>query len=620
MSGNMFANWFDIATFAFSNFKSAICAVPNMVRVKGVLIRLLFVLRRTEPKRLILILSFVVGILSGLAAVILKNLIHLIQHLLISWIPIDHGSLLFLAYPMVGILLTVFFVKYFVKDNISHGITRILYAISRRDSRLKRHNTYTSMVASSLTIGFGGSVGSEAPIVLTGAALGSQVGQYLGLDYKKITLLVGCGAAGAIAGIFKAPLAGLVFTLEVLMLDLTMASIIPLLISAVSAATVSSFLLGSQVPFEENLLEPFHMSNIPLYIILGVVCGLVAYYFTETTLKIERSLSKIDSWVKRLLIAGAALGLLIFLFPPLYGEGYDTLEAFFNGHAANVFENTFFYAYRDNFWITVIFLTLVLFLKVLAMAFTNGAGGVGGIFAPSLFMGGVAGFVVATIINATGFVQVSVVNFAMVGMAGMMSGVMHAPLTSMFLIAEITGGYEMIAPLAITVTLAYITIIYFEPHSLYTKRLAQKGDLITHHKDKAVLTLLRLDKVVENDFLPVNPNDTLGELVKIVSKSKRNLFPVLDDDKLLLGIVLLDDIRHIMFDPELYHTMQVKEFMTLPPEWVSLDEPMESVLKKFEETGAWNLPVVTKGEYQGFVSKSKIFSAYRNMLVQFCDE
>ena len=584
------------------------------------MIRLLFVLRRTEPKRLILILSLVVGITSGLAAVILKNLIHTIQYLLTSWIPIDNGSLLFLAYPMVGILLTVLFVKYYVKDNISHGITRILFAISRRDSRVKKHNTYTSLVASSLTIGFGGSVGAEAPIVLTGAALGSQVGQYLGLDYKKITLLLGCGAAGAIAGIFKAPLAGLVFTLEVLMLDLTMASIIPLLISAVTAATISGLLLGSQVPFEENLLEPFRTSNIPLYILLGVVCGLVAYYFTETSLKIEKRLSKIENWVKKLVIAGAALGLLIFLFPPLYGEGYDTLEAFFNGHGANVVENTFFYAYRDSFWITVIFLTLVLFLKVLAMAFTNGAGGVGGIFAPSLFMGGVAGYIVATIINATGFVHVSVVNFAMVGMAGMMSGVMHAPLTSMFLIAEITGGYEMIAPLAITSTLAYITIIYFEPHSLYTKRLAQKGDLITHHKDKAVLTLLRLEKVVENDFLPVNPDDTLGQLVKVVSKSKRNIFPVLDNDGLLLGVVLLDDIRHIMFDSDLYDTMQIKEFMTLPPEWVGLDEPMESVLKKFEETGAWNLPVVTKGVYQGFVSKSKIFSAYRKMLVQFCDE
>jgi len=348
------------------------------------MIRLLFVLRKIEPKRLILILSFVVGIASGFAAVILKNLIHFIQYALTSWISTGNGSLLFFAYPVIGIFFTVLFVKYFVKDNISHGITRILFAISRRDSRVKKHNTYTSMVASSLTIGFGGSVGAEAPIVLTGAAIGSQVGQYLGLDYKKITLLLGCGAAGAIAGIFKAPLAGLVFTLEVLMLDLTMASIIPLLISAVSAATISGFFLGSQVPFAENLLEPFSMSNIPLYILLGIVCGLIAYYFTETTLKIEKRLSKIENWIKKLVVAGAALGLLIFLFPPLYGEGYDTLEALFNGHGVTVFENTFFYAYHDSFWITVIFLTLVLFLKVLAMAFTNGAGGVGGIFAPSL--------------------------------------------------------------------------------------------------------------------------------------------------------------------------------------------------------------------------------------------
>ncbi|SDC25864.1 chloride channel protein [Williamwhitmania taraxaci] len=587
---------------------------------KSFLFRLLFWLRAMPPKRLIIILSFAVGIMSGLAAVVLKQLIHFVKFFLTSWFPVESESYLYLAYPMLGIFLTVLFVRYYVKDNISHGITRVLYAISRRESRLKRHNTYSSMIASSLTIGFGGSVGAEAPIVLTGASLGSQVGQWLGLDYKRITLLLGCGAAGAVAGIFKAPVAGILFTLEILMLDLTMASIVPLLISAVTATFVSNFLMGSQVPFAENLLEPFRMSNVPFYLILGLFCGLISYYFTETTLRIEQRLSRIDVWWKKLLIGGISLGLLIFLFPPLYGEGYETLEAFFNGHASDVFANTYFYAYRGSVIVTIIFLSLVLFLKVLAMAFTNGAGGVGGIFAPSLFMGGVAGYLVATIINATGWIQVSPVNFAMVGMAGIMSGVMHAPLTAIFLIAEITGGYTLFPPLAITATAAYLTIIYFEPHSLYTKRLAQSGDLITHHKDKALLTLLKLDSVIERDFTTVTPTDTLGQLVKSVSRSRRNLFPVVDDKGIFLGIVLLDDIRTVMFRSDSYETSYVKDFMSFAPASVSLLEPMESVLKKFEDSGAWNLPVVEDGLYVGFVSKSKILSAYREMLVQFSDD
>lgn len=572
------------------------------------------------PKRLIIFLSFVVGVMSGLAAVVLKQLVHLVKYLLTSWFPVDSESYLYLAYPMLGIFLTVLFVRYYVKDNISHGITRVLYAISRRESRLKRHNTYSSMIASSLTIGFGGSVGAEAPIVLTGASLGSQVGQWLGLDYKRITLLLGCGAAGAVAGIFKAPVAGILFTLEILMLDLTMASIVPLLISAVTATFVSSALMGSQVPFAENLLEPFRTANIPFYLILGIICGLIAYYFTETTLKIEKRLSKVEFWGKRMLIGGVSLGLLIFLFPPLYGEGYETLTAFFNGHGSDVFANTYVYAYRDSIWVTVVFLSLVLFLKVLAMAFTNGAGGVGGIFAPSLFMGGVAGYLVATIINATGLIHVSPVNFSMVGMAGMMSGVMHAPLTAIFLIAEITGGYSLFAPLAITATVAYLTIIIFEPHSLYTMRLAESGDLITHHKDKAVLTLLRLDSVVERDFTTVTPYDTLGQLVKSVSRSRRNLFPVVSDSGEFLGVVLLDDIRSVMFRSDRYDSSYVEEFMSFAPARVSLNESMESVLKKFEDSGTWNLPVVENGIYVGFVSKSKILSAYRELLVQFSDE
>jgi CIC family chloride channel protein len=562
----------------------------------------------------------VIGVLSGLAAVVLKNTVHFTRDLIQRIMEQGTLGFLYLALPGIGIIITVLYIKYFVKDDIGHGVSKILYAISKKGSKLKSHNTYSSIVSSTVTIGFGGSVGAEAPIVLSGAAIGSSIGQIFKLNYKTITLMLGCGAAAAIASIFKAPLAGLVFTLEVLMLDLTMASIVPLLISAVTATTISYFLLGREVTFAFEIIEPFALYKIPFFILLGVFCGLVSFYFSRTAMHFESRLSNITNPYKKVLLGALVLGVLIFLFPPLYGEGFNTLQSLLDGEPSAILNNSLLYPFRDNVWVILASLALLLVFKVFAMAATTGAGGVGGIFAPTLFMGGVAGYFLSKLLNNTVGTSLNEGNFALVGMGGMMAGVMHAPLTAIFLIAELTGGYALFIPLMITSTIAYITIMYFEPHSIYTKRLAARGELITHHKDKAVLTLLKLGNVVERDFTTVLPTDTLGKLVRTISQSRRNIFPVVDANKELIGIVLLDNVRELMFDTEKYENIQVKDLMTAAPEFILIDEPMEKVMDKFESTGAWNLPVIDKKKYIGFVSKSKIFSAYRDVLVQFSDE
>jgi CIC family chloride channel protein len=441
----------------------------------------------------------------------------------------------------------------------------------------------------------------------------------LKLNYKTTILLIGCGAAGAVAGIFKAPIAAIVFSLEVLMLDLTMWSIIPLLISSVSGALISYFLLGKGAVFAFTLQDPFMLNNIPFYILLGMLCGFFSLYFTMGTQAVESRFREIKNNYTRIIVGGFSLGILIFFLPPLYGEGYETLRNILTGNASDMLHGSLFFGIADNFWYFMLFLIMVMFLKVVAMAVTNGSGGVGGIFAPALFTGGIIGYVTSKIINRLHFIEVSEKNFALVGMAGIMAGVMHAPLTAIFLIAEITGGYGLFLPLIVTSTISYITIIYFKPHSIYTERLAKRGELITHHKDKAVLTLLKLNKVIEKDFKPVHPETTLGELVEVISKSKRNLFPVVDKEGKLMGVIHLDNVRDIIFNPSMYDTTLVENLMILPPETVHLNEPMESVMDKFEETGMWNLPVLDDDKYLGFVSKSKIFSAYRKLLVHFSD-
>ncbi len=624
-----------------------------------------------KEKQFILILSFLVGIFTALAALILKFFIHQIQNFLTDNFNATEANYLYLVYPVVGIFLAGWFVRNIVKDDISHGVTKILYAISRRQGRIKRHNIWSSIIASGITIGFGGSVGAEAPIVLTGSAIGSNLGSVFKMEHRTLMLLVGCGAAGAIAGIFKAPIAGLVFTLEVLMIDLTMSSLLPLLISSVTAATLSYITTGTEAMFKFHLDEAFALNRIPYVILLGIFCGLVSLYFTRAMNSVEGVFGRLDNPYKKLAFGGVMLSVLIFLFPPLYGEGYDTIELLLNGTSVvewdTVMNNSIFYGYSN---LLLLYLMLIILFKVFASSATNGGGGCGGIYAPSLYLGCIAGFVFSHFSNDFAFsAYLPEKNFALMGMAGVMSGVMHAPLTGVFLIAELTGGYDLFLPLMIVsvssyltiiafephsiysmrlakkgqllthhkdkavLTLmflplmivsvsSYLTIIAFEPHSIYSMRLAKKGQLLTHHKDKAVLTLMKMENVVEKDFVTVHPEMDLGELVKAIASSHRNVFPVTDKTTgELLGIVLLDDIRNIMFRQELYHRFTVSKLMTSAPAKIYTTDGMEQVMQTFDDTKAWNLPVVDEeGRYEGFVSKSKIFNSYRQVLVHFSED
>ena len=573
--------------------------------------------RHIRERNFILLISFLVGIGAATASLLLKFLIHTIQQLL--WANIREGANYWLLlYPIIGILLAGVFVYYIVRDDISHGVTKILYAISQRKSRIKPHNMWSSLVASSLTIGFGGSVGAEAPIVLTGAAIGSNLGRLFRMEQKTLMLLVGCGAAGAVAGIFKAPIAGLVFVIEVLMLDLTMTSVLPLLISSVTAATMSYVFSGTEAMFQFSQTEEFVMERIPYVLLLGIFCGLVSLYFTRAMLRVEGIYASLSHRWQRFILGAAMLSILIFLFPPLYGEGYDTIETLLNGDFIHLMDQSPFLGMENGYWGIVIFLGLILLTKVFASAATNGGGGCGGVFAPSLYIGCIAGFFFSHVLNFFGLpVDLPEKNFALMGMAGTMSAVMHAPLTGVFLIAELTGGYNLFLPLMITSIGSYVTIRAFEPHSLYTMRLAQKGELLTHHKDKAVLTLMNVGSVIETDFIAVRPDMSLGDVVKeAIAKSSRSMFPVVNTEGVLLGIVLVDNIRNIMFRPELYERFRVSRFMVSPPARIVNDMPMEKIMHIFDDTKAWNLPVVdTEGTYIGFVSKSKIFNAYREVLV-----
>lgn len=574
----------------------------------------------SDQKRLIYLLALIVGLLSALAAAVLKNAIHFLHEILTEGFVKGSASFLLLAYPIIGIILTVLFVKFFVKDEISHGVSRILFAISRKKSRIKPHNNWSSLIASSLTIGFGGSVGAEAPIVLTGASIGSNIGRWFNLNYKQITLLLGCGAAGAVSGIFKAPIAGIVFTLEILMLDLTISSIVPLLISTVTAATVAHFLMGDQVLFKFAVSESFRLANIPWYITLGVFTGFVSLYFSRTTIFVERLYQKMTSIHGKVIIGGVILSVLIFIFPPLYGEGYETIMSLLSGNVGAIFDSSLFSGMYSDYLTMLLFMGSLIIFKVITTSSTNGAGGVGGIFAPSLFVGGVAGYFAARILNDFFGLNVVESTFVLTGMAGTMAGIMHAPLTAIFLIAEITGGYGLLIPIILVSTTSYITIRGFERHSIYHKQLAKAGELITHDKDKAVLTLMDWKREIEKDLITVKPDCTLGELVTIISTSKRNIFPVVDEFNILEGVVLLDDVREIMFDLDKYETVTVSELMSMPPSYIDIKEKMDAVMDAFKQTGAWNLPVLDNGLYVGFISKSRIYSAYRELLVQFSDE
>lgn len=567
---------------------------------------------KISERNFIYIISLVIGVFSGLAALVLKNLIYLVEVRLTGWFEANTFSFLYLAYPILGITLTWLFVKYIVKDDIGHGVTKILFSISRKRGRLKPHNTWTSMVASSMTIGLGGSVGAEAPIVLTGASIGSNLARIFKLNYRYVTLMIGCGAAGAIAGIFKAPIAGIVFTLEVLMLDMTMAYLIPLLISSITAASLSYIFMGSAMVMKFELVNSFSVNNIGFYILLGIFAGLVSLYFTRSIMWQEKQFKKMANPFVRLLIGGTILSFLVFMLPPLWGEGYTSIVKIFSGHGADVLNNSIFFGWKENSYLVILVLLMILLLKVVATAATTGGGGIGGIFAPTLFMGAVSGFLLAKTLNTVFQLQLPEENFALAGMAGLMAGVMHAPLTAIFLTAEITGGYGLFIPLIITSTVSYLTIMRFEPHSIYTKRLAERGDLITHHKDKTVLKLMQTRNLIESDFEILSPEATLRDLAKAISRSHRNLFPVVDEQGMLKGMVKLSEVRTLIFENDLYDTVKIKDLMYMPKHFVSPRDSMEEVVEKFETSGRFNLAVIDNGKYIGFLSRAKVFSDYRD--------
>ncbi len=586
-------------------------------KVRNILAPLRNALMKLSEREVMMILSLFVGIACGLAAVLLKTSIEFIHHHLTSWFDSEAYNALYLIYPGIGMILAMLFVRHVVKDNIGHGVTKVLVAVSKNESKIKPHNMWTSIAASSVTIGFGGSVGAEAPIVYTGAAIGSNVARYMGLSYKNMTILLGCGAAGAVAGIFKAPLAGVLFTLEILLFNISMTSILPLLLSTISATVVSCIFLGDKPPFECTI-SPFALGNIPFYLILGLFCAVCSVYFTRMTLWLEDKIKSIEKPFMRWGISAGCLGILIFLFPPLFGEGYEYLHELLNGGTIDLQGRTILDFFLTKAWLVPVFFLLVLLLKVFSMSFTNAGGGVGGTFGPTLFIGAIAGFVVSRTINLVGGAAVvPEQNFVLVGMAGLMAGVMQAPMTAIFLIADMTGGYELLIPLIITATVSYGVARSIEPYSIYTKRIAKKGELLTHDSDQAVLTLLKTDELIESDFNTVKIDATLGELVDVVADSRRNIFPVIDSRNHFQGYVSLEDIRREMFKTEQYQTLHVYNFMKSAPAYVYVDEKMDSVMMKFEKTGAWNLPVVEHDRtYVGFVSKSKIFSAYREQLKQ----
>lgn len=577
--------------------------------------------RHIKEKTFVSILALIVGILGGLAALVLKWLIHAISGFLTSHMSISGGNYLYLLYPLAGILITSLFVKYVVRDNISHGVTRVLYALSQNKSRLKKHNMYTSVLASSITIGFGGSVGAEGPIVYTGAAIGSNLGRVFRMSPRILMILVGCGAAAGIAGIFKAPIAGMLFTLEVLMIDLTTVSVMPLLIASITAATVAYVFTGYDVEFFFIQSEPFQTWKIPYVIIMGVFLGFVSLYFTRTMNMMENMFRKLHTTWKKIAVGGGILALLVYLFPPLYGEGYTSITHLLGDNASTIVNNSIFYNDRTNVWWILGFIGALVLFKAFATSATNGGGGVGGTFAPSLFVGCMAGYFFAFGLNNIFGLDLPARNFALMGMAGVMSGVMHAPLMGIFLTAELTGGYDLFLPLLMASTLSYGTIKMFEPYSIYTMRLAHEGKLLTHHKDRAVLTLLKMGNVIETDFVSVRPEMNLKEMVGAISRSTRNLFPVIDSEGMLIGVVLLDEIRNIMFRPDLYRRMYVRQFMSMPPTRVRTGQSMEEVMKAFDDSSAWNLPVVdADGRYVGFVSKSKIFNSYRRVLRHYSED
>lgn len=580
--------------------------------------------KHVSDRELVLVLAFAIGFLASLAAYILHIIIGQIEELVTSGFHVMTINWLYLLYPVIGIWLTSLFVKYIVRDNISHGITRVLYAISTKQSRLKAHNTWSSIVASAITIGFGGSVGAEAPIVLTGSAIGSNLGRIFHLDNRTLMLLVGCGATAAVSGIFKAPIAGLVFTLEVLMVDLTMASLLPILISSVTATCFSYFFTGGSPMYHFQMDYLWSLERVPPTILLGIACGFISLYFMRLMSWCENGYGKLSKYpYLKLLVGGLVLSSLIFLFPSLYGEGYNSLGLFIEGKTEadwmQVMSGSMF-AGQTN--LLVLYVGFVMLTKVFATSATNGAGGCGGTFAPALFIGGFGGFFFARLWNIQQLgVYVPEKNFTLYGMAAVMAAVMHAPLTGIFLIAELTGGYQLFIPLIIVTICSYLTINIFEHHSIYAVRLAKQGKLLTHHTDKSILTLMTMDKIIDRDFTSVAPDMEMGQLIHALSSSRNDYIPVLNESGCLMGEIDITKLRHIIFRTELYHRFHVSQLMTAPAATLGVNDPMEDVMKTFDSTGAQYLPVVgLDGHLVGYISRIRLYSMYRQFVADFSAE
>ena len=575
-------------------------------------------IKHLSNKNFVLILSVIVGIGAGLAAVTLKSTVHYIYHFLSGNDSLTFSNYWYVVYPFVGLSLTFLISHFIFKEKLGHGITNILYIINKKSSKIRPTMTFSRMITSALTVGFGGSVGLEAPIVATGSAIGSNIARQMHLNYKYRTLLLGCGAAGAVAGIFNSPIAGVIFVVEVIVVDISIDIFVPLLLSAVSGATVSQVLLGEEILFKFDVVDRFMATEIPFYILLGITCGLVALHFTRMQYYFEGLVHKIKNDYLRLVVSGGLLAMLVAVLPGLYGEGYTTIKALISGNAVNVVKQTLFLS--DQYYDQVIVLLGIIFalilVKAIATALTIGSGGSGGIFAPSLMIGALTGYLIATVINHFGFLQIHVspANFALVGMCGVFSGVLHAPLTGIFLIAEITGGYALMIPLMLVSAISYVVISYFEPYSIYTKHLVERGDLVIANRDKMVLKRMDINRLIEKDFKTVHPDAFLGDLIDQVKVSRRNIFPVVDSECGLVGVITLDDVRHIMFDSKKQNHVIVRTIMHIPKQVIQIKDGMETVMAKFESSGKWNLPVVNGEEYIGFISKSSVLSVYRQSL------
>ncbi|RIW18141.1 chloride channel protein [Algoriphagus lacus] len=578
---------------------------------------LIWRLRHLSNQSFILILSGLIGIFSGFAAVILKESVQFIQEFLTDDFYTEYANFMYILYPLVGISAAYLVGRYLLKDYGGHGIPDVLFNISKKSSLIPKVKIYSRIITSALTVGFGGSVGLEAPMVMTGSAIGSNVGLLMHLNAKKRTLLIGCGAAGAISAIFGAPIGAVIFAIEVILLEISTASFIPLLIASVTGSITSMILIGEESLFNFDLKETFLAAHMPYYLLLGMICGVVSLYFSRMVRRTERIMVDLGDQYMRILYGGAFLGFMVFFFPPIYGEGYGTLNTLIEGNSAQILDKSPFFSVIENPAMILVFLTLIVLIKPIASAVTIGAGGSGGIFAPSLYVGGIVGFLFAYSKNMLGFhIPLPIAHFTLVAMCGLMAGVQHAPLSAIFLIAEITGGYELFVPLMFVSAISFITTTYFQKDSLYKLQLKDQGKQLPETKDQELLDTIDISQVIERDLLPIHPDAKLKNLIDLVKISKRNIFPVIDENQTLRGIITLDDFRHIMFDSEKQETVLVRQLMHSPPEILLATENMQSAMEKFERSGAWNLPVVENGKYLGFVSKSRIFNAYRKRLIK----